>query len=161
MLSIGLKLVCSAKKIDRAKLKKVLEEYEGKARLLWHPKQRANFRTDKFRPKSSFNPRIKDATIKMYLIYLEERLLDIEIPCKRYNYLAKDMRDASYSLNDDPCIINKGADLVSIVACDRDYLKETCRQLDDREVYEEVPNYPNILIITIMKDLEKISLWGD
>ena len=70
------------------------------------------------------------------------------------------MRDASHSINDDPCIINTGADLVSIVACNRDYLKETCRQLDDREVYEEIPNYPIILINTIMKDLEKISLWG-
>ena len=89
---------------------------------------------------------------------VEERLLDIEIPSKRYNNLTKDERDALYSLKDDPSIIIKGADKGSVVVVwDReDYLKEAYKQLYDREVYEEVPNDPNVLINTIMKALEKI-----
>ena len=40
-------------------------------------------------------------------------------------------------------------------------MKEAYKQRDDMEVYEEVPNYPNVLINTIMKALEKIRLRGD
>ena len=74
---------------------------------------------------------------------MEKRLIDIEIPFKRYNNLTKDECDALYSLKDDPSIIIKG------------------KQLYDSEVYEEVPNEPNVLINTIMKALEKIRLRGD
>ena len=89
--------------------------------------------------------------------------MDIEIPSKRYNNLTKDERDALYSLIDDPSTIRKGTDKGSvIVVWDReDYLKEAYKQLYDREVYEEVPNDPNVLINTIMKALEKIRLRGD
>ena len=68
------------------------------------------------RPRSSLNPRNKYAIIETYLSSLEERLLDIEIPSKRYNNLTKDKRDALlYSLKDDPSIIIKGADKGSVV----------------------------------------------
>ena len=131
---------------------------------MWHFwNDERTFTAEKFRPKSSFNPRNKDAIIETYLSCLEERLLDIEIPSKRYNNLTKDERDALYSLKDDPSIIIKGADKGSVVVVwDReDYLKEAYKQLYDREVYEEVPNDPNVLINTIMKALEKIRLRGD
>ena len=73
-----------ANKIDRAKLKIELEEYGRKLRLMWHFRNdERTFAAEKFRPKSSFNPRNKDATIETYLSCLEERLLDIEIPFKR------------------------------------------------------------------------------
>ena len=60
---------------------------------------------------------------------LEERLLDIEIPSIRFNNITKEEREALYSLKDDPSIMIKGADKVSLVAVwDReDYLKETYR----------------------------------
>ena len=89
--------------------------------------------------------------------------MDIEIPSKRYNNLTKDELDALYSLKDDPSIIIKGADKVSVVVVwgREDYLKEAYKQLSHREVYEEVPNDPNILINTIMKAFEKICLRGD
>ena len=164
LLSKGLKFVPSANKIDRAKLKRELEEYGRKLRLMWHFRNdERTFTAEKFRPKSSFNPRNKDAIIETYLSCLEERLLDIEIPSKRYNNLTKDERDALYSLKDDPSIIIKGADKGSVVVVwDReDYLKEAYKQLYDREVYEEVPNDLNVLINTIMKALEKIRLRGD
>ena len=71
--------------------------------------------------------------------------MNIEIPSKRYNNGTKDESDALYSLKDDPSVIIKRADKCSVVAVwDReDYLKEAYKQLDDREVYEEVSNDPN------------------
>ena len=84
---------------------------------------------DRFRPKSSFNPRNKDVIIERYLSCLEKRLLDIEIPCLKFNNLTKEEREALYSLKDDPSIIIKGADKGSVVVVweREDYLKETYR----------------------------------
>ena len=89
--------------------------------------------------------------------------MDIEIPYKRYNNLTKEERDALYSLRDDSTIIIKGPDKGSVVVdWDREnYLKEAYKQLEDREVYEEVSNDPNVLDNTIIKALEKIRLRGD
>ena len=136
----------------------------GNFPLIWHFRNdERTFSTDKFRPKSSFNPRNKDAIIETYISSLEERLLDIEIPSRRYNNLTKEERDALYSLRDDSPIIIKGADKGSVVVVwDReDYLKEAYKQLEDREVYEEVPNDPSVLVNTIIKALEKTRLRGD
>ena len=145
-------------------MKRELEEYGRKLRLMWHFRNyKRTFSTDKFRPKSSFNPRNKDPIIETYLSCLEERLLDIEIPSKRYNNLTREERDALYSLRDDSTIIIKVADKGSVgVVWDReDYLKEAYKQLEDREVYEEVSNDSDILVNTIIKALEKIRLRGD
>ena len=82
---------------------------------------------------------------------------------KIYNNLSKDGCDALHSLKDDPAIIIKGADKGSgVVVCGReDYLKEAYKQLDDGEVYEQVPNDPNVLINTIMIASKKMRLRGD
>ena len=70
----GLKFLPTANKIDRAKLKTKLEEYGRKLRLMRHFRNdERSFVADKFRPKSSFNPRNKDVTIETYLSWLEER----------------------------------------------------------------------------------------
>ena len=89
--------------------------------------------------------------------------MDIEIPSKRYNNLTKEERDALYSLRDDSTIITKGADKGSVVVVwgREDYLKESYKQLEDKEVYEEVSNDPNALVNTIIKALEKNCLRGD
>ena len=83
LLSKGLKFVPSANKIDQAKLKRELEQYGRKIRLMWH------FRNDerplsqeRFKSKSTFNTRNKDAVIETYLCCLEKRLLDITISLK-------------------------------------------------------------------------------
>ena len=57
-------------------------------------------------------------------------------------------------------VIIKGAGTGSdVVVWDRDdNLKEAYKQLRDKEVYEKVPNNPNVLVNTIMKFLEKIRL---
>ena len=78
------------------------------------------------RPKPSFNPRNKDVIIETYLSCLEERLLYIEIPSKRFNDLTKEEQEGFI----------KGADKGSVVLWYReDYLKEAYRQLDDKQVY--------------------------
>ena len=43
----------------------------------------------------------KDVIIERYHSCLEERLLDIEIPCKIFNKLTKEEREGLYSLKDD------------------------------------------------------------
>ena len=49
-----------------------------------------------------------------------------------------------------------------VVALEReDYLKEAYRRLDDKEVYEQVSDDPNVLANTLIKTLEKICLRGD
>ena len=124
----GLKFVPSTNTIDRAKLKREnWKNMEGSFRLIWHFRNdERTFTADKFRPKSSFNPRNKDGIIEIYLSCLEERLLDIEILFKRYNNLTKHERDALYSLKDDASIIIKSANKGSfVVVLDReDYLKK-------------------------------------
>ena len=126
-LSKRLKFVPTTNKIDRAKLKMELEEYGRKLRLLWHFKNDEKpFPYEKFRPKSTFNPRNKDTVIETYLSSLEERLLDIDISSKRFKSLTNEERNGLYNLRDDPSTIKKGADKGSgLVISDReDYLKE-------------------------------------
>ena len=108
----------TANKIDRAKLITGLEEYGRELRLMWHFRNDGrSFVVDGFRPKSSFNPRNKDVIIiiETYLSCLEERLLDIDIPSKRFNNLTKEEMEALYSLKDDTSIIIKGAGKGSVV----------------------------------------------
>ena len=53
---------------------------------------------NKFRPKSTFNPKDKDVIIDTYLSSLEEKLLDIDIPKDKFNNLSKEETDALHSL---------------------------------------------------------------
>ena len=70
---------------------------------------------ERFKPISAFNPGNKDTVIETYLSCLEERLLDIEIPSKRFNNLTKYERNARYTLKDDKSIITKDVDKISAV----------------------------------------------
>ena len=143
---------------------KRLTNRSWKLHLMWHFRNdKQFFVAERFRPTSSFNPRNKDVIIETYLSCLEERLLDIEIPSKRFNNLTTEEREALYSLKDDPRIIIKGADKGSVVVIwnREDYLKEAYRQLDGKVVYEQFSEDPSVLANTLMKALEKIRLWGD
>ena len=138
-----LKFVPTANKIDQAKLKRKPEEYSRKLRLMWHFRNDERpFSQERFKPKLTFHPRNKDGIIETYLSCLGERLLDTEIPSKKLNNLTKDERNAMYSLKDDKSIIIKGAEkgAVVIVWNREDYIKEATKQLEDEEVYIEVPN---------------------
>ena len=68
-----------------------------------------------------------------------------------------------YSLKDYKSIIIKGADKgASVVVWDReDYLKEASKQLEDKEVYQEVLNDSSALVSIFFKSLEKIRKRGD
>ena len=69
---------------------------------MWHFRSDGKpFPYDKFRPKSTFNPRNKDTITKTYLSCLGERLLDIEISSKRFNNLTREERYTLYNLRDD------------------------------------------------------------
>ena len=124
---------------------------------MWHFRNdERTFAADRFIPKSFipfFNPRNKDIIIETYLRCLEERLLDIEFPSKRFNDLTKEEREALYSLKDDPSNIIKGADKDSVVVVwDReDYLRKAYRQYDDKDVYEQVSDNPSVLANTLIK----------
>ena len=159
-MSKGLKFAPAANKTDKAKLKTELEEYGRKLRLTWHfRKDEKPFPYEKFRPKSTFNPRNKDV-IETYLSSLEERLFNIDIASKRFDNLTKEERNALYNLRDDPTIIIKGADKGSaVVVWDReDYLKEASKELEDKDGYEEVRNDPCTLINTIIRALKEIRI---
>ena len=89
-LSKGLKFVPAANKIDQAKLKRELEGYGRKLSLMWHfGYDEWPFSQERFKPKSTFNPKSKDAVIATYLSCLEERLLNIEIHSESFNNLTK------------------------------------------------------------------------
>ena len=59
------------------------------------------------------------------------------------------------NLKDDKSIIIKGADKgAAVIVWDReDYIKETSKQLEETEVYLEVPNDSNALVSTVFKFL--------
>ena len=100
---------------------------------MWHFRNNEKpFPYEKFRPKSTFNPRNKDTVIETYLCCLEERLLEIDISSKIFKNLTREERNALYNLRDDPTIIIKGADKGSaVVVWDREnYLKAAYKQLE-------------------------------
>ena len=67
------------------------------------------------------------------------------------------------SLKDEKSIIIKGAEkgAVVIVWDHEDYIKEASKQLEDINVYLEVPNDSSALVSTIFNSLEKIRKRGD
>ena len=161
LLSKGLKFVSTGNKIDSAKLKTELEEYGRKLRLMWHFKNHEKpFQYDKFRPKSTINQRNKHTIIETYLSRLEERLLGIDISAKRFNNLTSEERNALYNLRDDQTIIIKGVDEGSavVVWVKKEFLNKVYKQLENKDIYEEVQNDSSILINIIMRALEKIRI---
>ena len=91
--------------------------------------------------------------------------MDIVISSERYNNLTTEERNALYNLKDYPTFnyTIKDADKGSAVVVwdKKDYLNEASKQLEDRDVYEEVQNDPSILINFIMRALEKIRIRCD
>ena len=63
-----------------------------------------------------------------------------------------------YSLKDDKSIIIKSADKgAAVIVWDReDYIEEASKQLEDKEVYMEVPNDSSVLVSIIFKSLETL-----
>ena len=83
MLSKGLNFVPTSKTIDKANLKMELEALGRILRLKWHFRNEENvFDLDQFKPKSTFNPRNKDAAIEVCMSSLEGKLMKIELTSK-------------------------------------------------------------------------------
>ena len=56
------------------------------------------FNPNKFKPKSTFNPRNKDAAIEISSSSLEEKLMSTEIPKDKYNNLTWEEWGALFNL---------------------------------------------------------------
>ena len=66
LLSKGLNFVPTSNKIDKAKLETELDALGRILRIKWHFRKIENeFDLDKFKPKSTFNPRNKDAATEV------------------------------------------------------------------------------------------------
>ena len=141
-----------------------LEAYGRMLRLKWYFRNdEKDFDRNNLKPKSTFNPRNKDAAIEIYVSTLEEKLMNIEIPQSKYNNLTKEERSALYNLKNDKNVVIKSADKGSaVVVWDRDdYIKEAENQLGDKDIYEEVCNDPGPLTSTIHEAIEKIRKRGN
>ena len=68
------------------------------------------FDRNKFQPKSTFNPRNKNAAIEIYLSSLEKTLMNIEIPQNKYSNFTRGERSTLYNLKNDKNIVIKSAD---------------------------------------------------
>ena len=91
LLSKQLKYVLTSNHIKKGKLKKELEAYGRMLCLKWNVwTDEKDFDRYKFRPKLTFYPRRKDATIEIYLSSLEKKLMNIEIPENKYNNLTRE-----------------------------------------------------------------------
>ena len=164
LLSEGLKFFRTSNYINKAKLKMELEAYGRMLRLKWYFRNdEKKFDRNKFKPKSTFNPRNKEAAIEIHLSSLEEKLMNMEIPQNKYNSLTREERSALYNLKNDKNIVIKSADKGSaVVVWDRDdYIKEAEDQLGDKDIFEEVCSDPGPLISTIHGAIEKIRKRGD
>ena len=159
LLSKGLKFIPTPSSINKARLKLDLEKFGRKLRLKWHFRNnRAEFGTDPFIPKSSFNPRKGgDVAIEIYLSGLEDRLMEIANSFEpSFNNLTREERSALHKLQNDKSIVIKEADKgSSVVVWDReDYLREAESQLNDREVYEEYSGGTDNLLDEIHRVLQ-------
>ena len=132
-----------------------MEIFGRKLRLEWYFRNdERDLITNPFKKKSKFSPKNKDAAIELYLSRLEEEILALQKNFNsKYSNLTKEERNAIYSLRDDNTIIIKEADKESdIVVWDRkDYLAEAKKQLDDKEVYQEVRGDIESPLIKIIK----------
>ena len=164
LLSKGLKFITTSNTIDKAKLKVELQAFGRMLRFKWFFRDaEKEFNPDKFKLKSTFKPRNKDAAIEIYLSSLEEKLMSIEIPKDKYNNLTREERVALFDLKTDKTIVIEGADKgLAVVVWDRDdYIQEAEKQLGDKETYAEVSNGPQRLIVTVHRAVEKIRKRGD
>ena len=116
-----------------------------------------------FKPKSKFNPRIKDAAIELYSSSLEEKPMKIEVLKDKFNNLTNSQRKALYDLKNDYSIVIKSADKDSaVVEWDREhYIKAADKQLGDKRVYEEVSNDVAPPLKSINEFMAKIRKRGD
>ena len=153
LLSKGLKFSPTPTDIDRAKLKSDMEAYKRRMRLIWHFRNQQdkdgydNCNTNyKFRPKSTWQPPRNDPVLENYLSLLEKEVLSVSPEGNNFSNLSHSEHLSLQQLKSDRNIVIKEADKGSgIVVWDReDHISEANRQLDDRQVYEEIEVNPTV-----------------
>ena len=146
LLSKGLKFVPTSNKINKAKLKLELEVYDRMLCLKWHFRNdEKEFNQNNLKPKSTFNPSNKDATIEINLSTLEEKLMKIHISQNKYNNLTRGKWCALYNLKIDKNIKCAGKRSTVVIWDRNDYIKKSEKQLRDKDIYEETCNYLDLL----------------
>ena len=163
LLSKGLQFVPTPKHFNKALLLKEELENFGRKRLKWFFRNdERQFNINPVKQKSKFNPRKNDAAIEFYLNRLDEEILSLDKKIS-YSNLTKGERNDLHSLKDDTSIIIKEADKGSGAAVwDReDYLAETKKQLDDKDVYQELRDVKGPLEKITKKVIRKLKNRGD
>ena len=108
LLSKRLRFVSTSNHINKGKLKMELGTYGRMLRLKWHFRNNEKeFDRNKFKSKSTFNLRNKEASIEIYLNSLEEKLTNAEISQNKYSNFTRGERSALYNLNNDKNIVMK------------------------------------------------------
>ena len=151
LLSKGLKFSPTPTDIDKAKLKEDLEAFKRRMRLRWHFRDNEDsFSEDnndnKFRIKSSWQPPKEDPVLENYLSLLEKEVMSVSPEGKNFSNLSPSEQLSLKQLKSDRNIVIKEADKgLAVVVWERgDYISEANRQLDDRQVYEEVEVDPSV-----------------
>ena len=148
---------------NKALLREELENFGRKLRLKWSFRNdERQFNINPFKQKSKFNPRKNDSAIEFYLSRLDEEILSLDKKIS-YSNMTKGERNDLHSLKDDTSIIIKEADKESgAVVWDReDYLAETKKQLDDKDVYQELRDVKGPLEKITKKVIRKLKNRGD
>ena len=97
LLSKGPNFFLTSNTLDKAKLKTELETLGRLLRWKWYFRNEENkFELDQFKPKSTLNPRNKEAAIKIYTSSLKEKLMKVEIPKNKYINLTSKERQALF-----------------------------------------------------------------
>ena len=79
--------------------------------LKWHfQNEKKDIHCDMFKPKFKVNTRNKNGAIKLYLSYLEEKLMKDEVPKGKFNNLSNSERKVLCHLKNDKNIEIKNAD---------------------------------------------------
>lgn len=83
---------------------------------MWHfTNDERSFLHERFKHKLTFDTRTKDTIIQTYLSSVEDNLLDIEIPSRRFNTPSKNDGNSMYNLTNHKTIIINSTDKVAMV----------------------------------------------
>ena len=151
--------------IDKAKLKEDLQAYKRRMRLKWFFRNEEDdsiVDENKFRIKSTWQPPKDNPVLENYLSLLEKEVMSVSPEGKSFSNLSSSEQFSLQQLKSDRNIVIKEADKGSaVVVWDRgDYISEANRQLDDRQVYEEIEVDPTVdLGKTINSRLKELREW--
>ena len=149
LLSKGLKFSPTPTDIEKAQLKAEIEDFKRRMRLRWHFRNNEDdsftYDDNHFRIKSTWQPPKDDPILENYLSLLE-KVMSVSPEGMNFSNLSSSEQLSLQQLKSDRNIVIKEADKGSaVVVWDRGgYISEANRQLDDRQVYEEIEVDPTV-----------------